>query len=785
MPDTSRLQVSAPRPPGPVKDLRSGGPPPGEPESPRRRRLRRLSAWLPATLAGVLTVAVLGRYGVSGRDMALFGLYVVLGLALPGVLLVRALWRGSRTVGEEIALGLALGYAVEVIAYIAARAVGAPLLVALWPVATYLVFLAAPGLRRHWTGAVRPRAPLWWSWSSALAVGYLVAWSAASFFRFHALTWPELGTADIDMPYHLALIGELRHHVPPTVPIVAGEPLSYHWFVYAHFAAASRLTGVEPLVLLFRLGMLPMMAALIVLIGTVARRLTGSWTAAPLAMAGVLLVAAPNLYQGINVGVFTWRAVQSWVSPTQTFGALLFAPIVLLLVEAFERRRQAAGAWPVLCVLLVAVMGAKATYLPVLTCGLVAVLGIRLVRHRRISRPALAALGATAACMLYAKFVLFGQAQLGMIVDPFALTRKMWGGLTGLEGRVEPPLVPVLGITLLYALSWIVEWFGIFGLLSRPRLLLRPAVVLMLGIGLSGLGAVIMLGHPHRSQLHFFVASYPYLVIVAVYGLLVVTRRARPAPRVIAGAVAGAALVTHLVRTVWGVGVPLAPGDSELALYRPYAVLGLLALAAVCAFRLLSRRRLVAGALTVLVVSAAGLPAAWCTRVLSAAFPSPASGGAEPGASGTAPAVPAVPAGVMEAGRWLRDHSVPDDLVATNTHCRWGLESPCDSRAFWVSALTERRVLVEGWAFTPANYRNWRPGIVTEYLPFWDRERLALNDAAFGTPSAASIGALRDRYGVSWLFVDERRAGPDVARFATLCFRSGDYAVYRVRGALA
>ncbi|MGS2648903.1 hypothetical protein, partial [Streptosporangium sp. LJ11] len=55
------------------------------------------------------TAAVLALYGVSGRDMLLFCAHVVLAIALPGVLLVRALYRGARTSAEEIALGLALG----------------------------------------------------------------------------------------------------------------------------------------------------------------------------------------------------------------------------------------------------------------------------------------------------------------------------------------------------------------------------------------------------------------------------------------------------------------------------------------------------------------------------------------------------------------------------------------------------------------------------------------------------------------------------------------------------
>ncbi|MBB4935771.1 hypothetical protein FHR32_000076 [Streptosporangium album] len=727
-------------------------------------------------------MAVLGFFGVSARDMVCFGAYVALGLTLPGLLLIRALYGGRWTLAEEIALGLVLGYAIEVLTYIAARAAGVPLLVTAWPIITYVVFTAVPRLRRHWKGAPRPTAPIWWSWSLALVTAYLVAWSATRFFKLHALTWPAFGTVSLDIPFHLALIGELKHHMPPTVPMIAGEPLFYHWFVYAHFAAASWITGVEPLVLLFRLVMLPMMVAFAVLIGMIGRRVVGSWPAALLATAGALFLEAPNLYLGTEVGAFTWRPTQTWQSPTQTFGALLFTPVVLLLVDLLDRRRSAPGKWLLLAVFLVAVTGAKATYLPLLAVGLIAIALMEAARHRRMPWPALVSLGITTVCFAYAQFILFGQARLGMTVEPLAMMRNVWGELTGQGEHIEPPLASALGITLLYLLSWVIGWCGICGLLSRPRLLMRPAVVLMLSIGAAGIGATLLFGHPHHAERYFSVAVYPYLGIVAVYGIFIILRRARIPLRATACAAGAAIVVTCLIRMFLGVQVPLTPGQDEILLYRPYIVLAVLALLATSVLFVVNRQRLVvAGALTISMIAAAGLPAACALRVLSMAVHTPAGGSTD-----TDPAVEAsmVPRNALTAGRWLRAHSDPDDLVATNTHCRWGYENPCDSREFWGAALTERRMLVEGWAFTPTNYQHWRRGLTAEYLPFWDQERIQLNDAAFRSPSTASIQRLRVRYGVRWLFVDERYMSPGnrIGDAANLRFRSGDYAVYQVPG---
>ncbi|GAA3798931.1 hypothetical protein GCM10022226_17900 [Sphaerisporangium flaviroseum] len=776
MTESPPLPTSAPHPIGVASPARA----PRE-RSAARRTLRRLLApgWPPATAATAFTVAVLVLHGVSLGDITVFGAYVVLGLVLPGMLIVRALHGGARTLAEELALGLTLGYTVEVIVYIAARAMGLPLLVLAWPIATYAVFAAVPRLRRHWREARRPGdVPLWWSWSLALIFAYLVIWSAVNFFRTHALTWPGLGAAYIDLPYHLALIGELKHHMPPTVPVVAGEPLLYHWFVYAHLAAASWVTGLEPLLLLFRLAMVPMLAAIVVLLAMVGRRIVRSWPGALLCVVGTVFMAAPNLYLGPNVGVFGWRGVQSWGSPTQTFGTLLFAPLIICLLDLLEHRRTTAGQWVLTGTFLVAIMGAKASYLPLLIAGLLAVTAAGAIRDGRPHRPALIVLGMAATCFLFAQIVLFGGARQGTMIEPLDLMHRTWTELTGQGHHLEAPPASLAGVTVLYLLCWAVTWCGVLGFLSRPESLLRPEAALLLGLGTAGVGAVLVLKHPHLSELYFLGACYPYLTVAAVYGLTLIVRRAELSRGAIACAAGAGVVSAYLVHTLCGVQTPLSPGRSDTILYLPYAALLAVVLLAAAVLKV-TARGVRAWALVLCMTAAIGLPASWCTRVLSIVFAQPSSGVLSGSPAATPPAVPQ---GLLTAGRWLRAHSRPGDLVATNAHCLWSFHNPCDSRHFWVSALSERRVLLEGWTYTAANMDRWRPGLPPENLPFWDQERLRANDEAFTSPSAASIQRLRDRYGVRWLFVDERHAVPSTAigDFATFQMRSGDYAVYRL-----
>ena len=231
--------------------------------------MRRPSAgWVPAGLVVVAAVVVLCRFGVPVAEVAAFAGHVGVGVMVPGVLLWRALGPGGGSLPVDLAAGLALGYAVEVLVYIAARAAGVPLAVVAWPVVTIGAFVVVPRLRRHWRGG-GVRVPVGWAWAMSAVVGYLLVWSAQQFYRVHGLAWPGNAAPYVDMSYHLALLGEIKHHVPPTFPMVLGERLSYHWFVYAEMAATSWVTGIEPQTLLYRLTALPMLAGLAVLVAAV------------------------------------------------------------------------------------------------------------------------------------------------------------------------------------------------------------------------------------------------------------------------------------------------------------------------------------------------------------------------------------------------------------------------------------------------------------------------------------------------------------------------------------
>jgi len=136
-----------------------------------------------------------------------------------------------------------------------------------------------------------------------------------------------------------------------------------------------------------------------------------------------------------------------------------------------------------------------------------------------------------------------------------------------------------------------------------------------------------------------------------------------------------------------------------------------------------------------------------------------------------------------EAARWLKENSRRGDLVATNTHCLFRNQPRCDPRHFWIAAISERQVLIEGWAYTNrVNAEAVAAGTTPDKVPYWDPKRLELNDQVFEQPSKAAVDQLRTTYGVRWLYADRLTDGlsDHLGQFATMRFRNEAAIVYEL-----
>ncbi|MDN5767690.1 MAG: hypothetical protein L0H96_18820 [Humibacillus sp.] len=411
-----------------------------------------------------------------------------------------------------------------------------------------------------------------------------------------------------------------------------------------------------------------------------------------------------------------------------------------------------------------------------------------------------------------------------------------------IPGLGPPGAARVLLLVLAcYAVSYLWVLVGV-SVLRRDDL----AGWLLFGTGLAGVVGMFTIHHPAYSELYFLRIAIVAWHLFAFWGYHVTTdaARSRAGGRPVAwsalGGAASGAVALALARWVGGgapaglVSPPTPPAwvvtaSLEHSLLVP-AVVGLAAVGLVAARRRMnpSARALVAVGFASAALAAALIPTAAEVLSLFAVPPAVALGAGVAALGGAALLValsgrslatrPAriafgavvtvlcltavvtqsvvglataagpdtkalVTAQEVDAARWLGRHAGQYDIVATNVHClpTFTLVN-CDARAFWVSGLTGRRVLVEGWGYTDAaQAANGRGGLRYFRQPFDDPALLALNDGAFTDPTPAKLRRLH-ALGVRWLFAD-RRAGTvsaDLAVMASPTFRSGAVTVYRL-----
>ncbi len=756
-----------------------------------RERVVRALPW--AVVVAVLVVALLWTQTPIGAIIR-FSVYWVLTLVVPGTLVHRAV-RGSRgNLPEDVGLGIATGLVLELVAWAVATAVGLQSWLWAWPIPVLVAFIAVGRLRAHWRIEEPRPLPLAWSWAIAAVMVLGVGWALTQWVG-NPLP-PTTYAYYVDMPYLLSLVHELTRSMPFETPQVAGSGLRYHYLSYAHMAAGSLITGVDPSMVFLRLWLGPILYAAVLALAAVARQVTGRWWAGPAAAGLAILIPPLNL--GGPMQAAGGSAVSAY-SPSLTY-MLVLLMLLTTLCLGVVRGHRIGGGWFLLAGAAVACAGAKASGLPLLAAGMLAASAASLVMRRRVPWSILGAIAVLLGAMLVGVALFVGGGAGALSVRLLGIERWMppFQSTVGVESGTEPGLLP-MGLSEASRSEWalalglLVWWLllqasCLVGLLAlfRPRIRTDPAAWLLAGAMIAGVGAMWTLDSPSASQVNFMRSAIAFGAVLTIW-LLADAMPARSwSPVLVLAAGFGFALawVLHNHFLPGGLGVRARPaptvGSWGAALAAPLAWACVAGLAVAVAWLLLRtrlpalRERGVAVAVT--AVLGAGCAAAWFGT--GPAVVRAVDGGvrAQP-ASG-----PATTVAEIRAAQWLDKHAAADDVVATNVHCRPIVTIPhCDARAFWVTAFGGRRTVIEGWAYTDAavaaDGRDGR-GFVRQLAP--DGTRYALNERVFVDPSLKAVTMLRTLYGARWLFAD-RRAGsvsPRLSDYAVVRYEDGPVTIY-------
>jgi len=213
---------------------------PAAPVSPLPTTARPWRRWLPLAAAGGVVAAVLLVSGTPVVDLLKYVAYGALAVMLPGTLVYRALRRAPHTLVEDLAMGTAVGLALELAGWAVFSALDLRAVMWLWPLLVLVPFAAVPVLRRHWWVRGYTPVPAGFAWTLAGTVVFSTGYLWQAFFVHNPILPARESTRQwVDLAYLLSLAGEAKPRLPPDVPQVAGEPLGYHWFAFVHMAMTS------------------------------------------------------------------------------------------------------------------------------------------------------------------------------------------------------------------------------------------------------------------------------------------------------------------------------------------------------------------------------------------------------------------------------------------------------------------------------------------------------------------------------------------------------------------
>ncbi len=785
-----------------------------------------LRSTAPAATATVLVIGVLAVYvgalvatGSDWRSVLSWLLAVVVGVVAPGFVLVRAVRPARAPLVEDLSWGGAVGLAVALAGWLVDRLLPwspGPLLFGPFLIALVLM------VPRTRVRALAKPAPGWGTGPAvALGVTHLVAvgWMLSTALRGLPPRPSSAGTEFIpDMLYQVALTGELGHAVAPTYPMVAGQPLSYHWFVYAIQAHLLQVPGTETFDAVLRLMPVTLVAMLISIGAVVARQVAGKVAAGPVAAALLVVVgnSLPVRWVVPNGIPTRWAAdggaleaitVYWQDSPPQSLSWVVGIAVFGVAVAFVRRSSDDATAPRLLLVpLLVVCVGAKSSQLPVLVCGFLLALGVALVaREMAQVKRLLLVLGAAGVVTLLAARTIYVNGSYGLTLRPGErldiVGTQLFVGVVQRPpdvylGPFTAPTSALVTAAIVYLLPIIPRLLGL-GLLARRRVR-DPATWISVGTLVGGITASMAFRHPASSEVFFLVSALPVAMVGSAAGFVVglephwrrLAGRGLPAMLALGGSAFGFAVALVVARAHplesprarWvaegfaGRVVSVRLRAQELAWLLPHAelwgvacaalVVVAVVLALVTAVRRRGRWRRIWSVSLVLATTCAlgtGLPATWLHLHRADGITERQAAEAA-SARAVAAGNTVVTPDLFAAGEYVRNHSEPSDVVATNRICtrptRLRADRLCDAREFAIPALTGRRTDVSGWAYSDrAVSHAFTLARSYVFQPFWDPTRLDQEQAAITEPTESLLDTLWSERGVRWIIAD-RRVGP-------------------------
>jgi hypothetical protein len=403
----------------------------------------------------------------------------------------------------------------------------------------------------------------WWAWGPAVIGGliYLIP----SIARTPLVNGYVVGNRyHGDLVFLEAVSQSVANLGPQDNLLLSGEAIRYHWFTYGWVGLTTESTDAEPFVVLTRVLPVLLVLAAAWLAATWASRLSATrWVPG---LAALLVIVGG--YVGAQQGVLL-----TYDSPSTGYATVILLAFSIVFSDYLGRR---VGAWalPVLLVLAIGTLGAKASHAAVLAVGVgvVALAGLLTKKTRQWRSQALLAGIVSAVGVIGAYFVLLAgiagdetQVRVGGAVQHASTYQGLDPG---------PGTLGVLIGTTALVLAAAPRWIGLAWLIGDRRSRWEPDTWFGVGLAAAGIGTLFVLSAGTNAAWFALAATAPLAVLSAVglgeaWHRLPLSESTRRPKALVVGVAFGALFISAIVFINYGLaqvtGAPVAWRGPYLA----------------------------------------------------------------------------------------------------------------------------------------------------------------------------------------------------------------------------
>lgn len=516
------------------------------------------------------------------------------------------------------------------------------------------------------------------------------------------IKWDGVWSFYPDTLWQMSLIGENISKSAKYFPYLSGVDLSYPWGLHSFLGTWSYFVGIsaaEALLVVWP-ALFALLAPLVFMVfGT---KISGKY------ITGVLLVLALSTTGQIAIsgGEIAASPFIYPVSPTYELGIVLLYSLGFLCI-CYLKEPIKFTSLVLLSALSFVSATSKASNGPLIVLALVIWIAINLSFKNQITKRLFIA----QICILVSAVIGYGVTSSkgagSITLDPLSFSPSNF---------INSAIIS-LSIILIYVLVLIGA--------SITLMLNGVERAKVIGISLFVFGAITItsvLGHPGKSQLYFLWTSYPLLITLTIWALIVVAKKYQTM------VVFGVLAIAWLTPQIWGIlniSMPLIAKWEPILVLFSYLLVSITFIVTYLGNQ--GQKISVLLVISIATLGAVGIQTPKITP-LNYSFQTDSTDSN------------ALSYQDVELLSYLKSKSDPTDLIATDFHCTNDSISSqkCDGKYFAINAYSERRTIISGWAYTQLGDTPATSSVLND------------NDRAVNNSSPENVDFLKQRK-VKWL----------------------------------